>query len=98
MMGTAATDSEHDPDVGTRVEAKGEYGESLADRVLSLVAMAGAVGGAIGGAVVGAEVGTTFPTVYGMLGSGLAVGGWCLLVHMRTVLFAETESHQSATM
>jgi hypothetical protein len=60
--------------------------ESLADRVLSVVALVGAVGGAVGGTVLGAETG--FPIVCGtlgtMLGSSLAVSGWYLIVRLWT--------------
>ena len=65
-----------------RVETRSDR-ESLADRGLTVVAVAGAVGGAIGGAVLGADIGTAFPLACGtlgtMLGSGSAAGGWCLL-------------------
>jgi hypothetical protein len=71
------------PTEGTR-----ECDESLADRVLSLVAMVGAVSGAVGGTVLGVEADIAFPVACGtlgtMLGGGLAAGGWCLLDRLWT--------------
>jgi hypothetical protein len=56
--------------------------ESLADWTLALAALVGGVVGALGGAALGIEVGTRYPLVWGtlgtMLGSGFAIGGWCL--------------------
>jgi len=82
----------------TKVKSPSERGESLADRVLAFAAMAGAVGGAIGGAALGMEAGTAFPLVCGtlgtMLGSGLAAGGWCLLIRLWSVLSTGNETHQ----
>jgi hypothetical protein len=57
-------------------------GRSLADWTLALAAMVGGVVGALGGLALGSEAGTKNPLVWGtlgtMLGSGFAVGGWCL--------------------
>jgi hypothetical protein len=59
--------------------------ESVADRVVSVVAMTGAVGGAICGAVLAAEDSSVFRAVCGMvgtvLGSGMSVAVWGLLSH-----------------
>jgi hypothetical protein len=76
-------------------ETLNERGESLADQVLSFVAMAGAVGGAIAGAILGAEVGSAFPVLCGalgtMLGSGLAAGAWCLITDLWSGAFVSYE-------
>ena len=77
-------------EVGTQQAARDESAtgaccacDSLADRLLSFVAMSGTIGGAIGGALVGADLDTAFPEKFGMLGillgCGCAVGGWWLL-------------------
>lgn len=71
--------------------------ESFADRMLALVAMAGAVIGGIGGTVLGADLGTAFPLAFGtlgtMIGSGAAAGGWCLLARAWEKLFTTNADH-----
>lgn len=56
--------------------------EPLAERALTLAAMAGAVGGAIAGAALGTAAGA-MPELVGtlgvVLGSGFAAGAWSLL-------------------
>jgi hypothetical protein len=95
-MAAVATYSDRDPGVTTRVEAPSERGEPLVDRVLSIVAMVGGAGGATAGVVLGAEADTAFPVACGtlgtMLGSGLAAGGWCLLVRLWKVLFPRNKT------
>ena len=83
-MLTLETRPEHDRVTAPGADVTSERGESLADRVLSFVAMAGSFGGALAGTVLGA--GTPFPIACGtlgtMLGSGSAAAAWCLLVHL----------------
>lgn len=61
-------------------------GESLADRLLTFVAVVGAVAGAVAGTVVGAGIGSELSVMCGalgaMLGSGFAAGAWCLLADL----------------
>jgi hypothetical protein len=81
----------------TGAEATSEGSESLTDRVLSFVAMAGAVVGAVAGSALGAEAGTAFPVACGtlgtMLGSGIAAGVCCILARLWTGPVAGRVSH-----
>lgn len=76
----------HQSGTGARAETASGGGESLADRLLTFVAMGGAVAGAVAGAGVGAEIGSAFPVACGglgtMLGSGFAAGMWCLFADL----------------
>jgi hypothetical protein len=78
------------------VKVSSARGESLAERVLSLVAVGGAVGGAIAGTALGAEADGAFPAVYGalgtMLGSGVATGTWCLITDLWNRAFVGYEA------
>ena len=80
---------------GTGAGASGEREEPLAERLLTLAAMAGAVGGALAGATLGTENGAAFPVIWGgfgtMLGSALTAGTTYLGAHLCAGLFVGYE-------
>jgi hypothetical protein len=75
--------------------------ESFADYVLPPAVLAGAVLGALAAAALGAEAETAFSHLCGMvgtmLGTGLVVGGWFLVAHLRADRPARRRSHHTIT-